>query len=71
MLRASKWKIMNKTELSKTDRIIAEIGQQIISGKYVPGSSLPSEAEMCEEFQPRATLFAKCCERLRRNGWLR
>ncbi len=50
-LRASKWKIMNKTELSKTDRIIAEIGQQIISGKYVPGSSLPSEAEMCEEFQ--------------------
>lgn len=42
---------MNKTELSKTDRIIAEIGQQIISGKYVPGSSLPSEAEMCEEFQ--------------------
>lgn len=42
---------MNKTELSKTDRIIVEMGRQIISGKYVPGVALPAEAELCEEFQ--------------------
>ena len=42
---------MNKTELSKTDRIIVEMGRQIISGKYVPGAALPAEAELCEEFQ--------------------
>ncbi|WP_074012301.1 FadR/GntR family transcriptional regulator [Candidatus Sodalis sp. SoCistrobi] len=41
---------MNKQSLSKTERIIHEVGQQIISGKYIPGSGLPPEAELCEEF---------------------
>ena len=42
---------MSSQELSKTDRIIIEIGQQIVSGKYAPGSALPAETELCTEFQ--------------------
>lgn len=42
---------MTKEQLSKTDRIILVIGQQIVEGKYPPGSPLPAEAEICEEFQ--------------------
>ncbi|EFE96993.1 FadR/GntR family transcriptional regulator [Serratia odorifera] len=40
-----------KQQISKTDRIIIDIGQQIVGGKYVPGAALPSEAELCEEFE--------------------
>ncbi|WP_426816864.1 FadR/GntR family transcriptional regulator [Winslowiella sp. 2C04] len=36
--------------IAKTDRIITILGSQIVSGKYVPGTSLPTEAELCEEF---------------------
>ncbi|EHD19485.1 MULTISPECIES: FadR/GntR family transcriptional regulator [Brenneria] len=42
---------MNKHELSKTDRIILVVGQQIVGGKYAPGAPLPAETELCEEFQ--------------------
>ena len=42
---------MDPQTLSKTDRIIHEMGQQIVGGKYIPGTGLPSEAELCEEFQ--------------------
>ncbi|CAI1974385.1 FadR/GntR family transcriptional regulator [Serratia proteamaculans] len=42
---------MNKQQIGKTDRIIIEMGQQIVGGKYVPGAALPSEAELCEEFE--------------------
>ncbi|PRD17307.1 D-galactonate utilization transcriptional regulator DgoR [Pantoea coffeiphila] len=37
--------------LNKTDRLIVELGRQIVGGKYVPGASLPAEAELCEEFE--------------------
>ena len=37
--------------LNKTDRIVISLGKQIVSGKYVPGSALPAEAELCEEFE--------------------
>ncbi|MEG3133116.1 FadR/GntR family transcriptional regulator [Rouxiella sp. T17] len=36
--------------MSKTERIIASLGAQIVSGKYLPGTSLPTEGELCEEF---------------------
>lgn len=39
-----------KDELSKTDRIILTLGEEIVSGKYAPGASLPAEAELCEQF---------------------
>ncbi|WP_411905416.1 FadR/GntR family transcriptional regulator, partial [Salmonella enterica] len=37
--------------LNKTDRIVITLGQQIVSGKYVPGSALQAEADLCEEFE--------------------
>ena len=36
--------------LNKTDRIVITLGKQIVHGKYVPGSPLPAEAELCEGF---------------------
>ncbi|WP_173632136.1 D-galactonate utilization transcriptional regulator DgoR [Paramixta manurensis] len=41
---------MTKEPLSKTDRIILTLGEEIVSGKYVPGAPLPAEAELCEQF---------------------
>lgn len=38
-------------QISKTDRIIIEMGQQIVGGRYAPGSALPAETDLCEEFQ--------------------
>jgi GntR family galactonate operon transcriptional repressor len=43
--------IMNKQQIGKTDRIIIEMGQQIVGGKYIPGAALPAETELCEEFE--------------------
>ncbi|WP_462183043.1 D-galactonate utilization transcriptional regulator DgoR [Klebsiella variicola] len=37
--------------MTKTDRIIETLGRQIVSGKYVPNESLPSEADLCLEFE--------------------
>lgn len=37
--------------MTKTDRIIFALGQQIVGGKYVPGAALPAEAELCTEFE--------------------
>lgn len=39
-----------KDDLSKTDRIILTLGEDIVSGNYLPGASLPAEAELCERF---------------------
>lgn len=40
-----------KDDISKTDRIILAIGEEIVSGKYLPGAALPAEAELCEQFR--------------------
>lgn len=37
--------------LNKTDRIVITLGKQIVSSKYVPGSALPAETDLCEEFE--------------------
>ncbi len=37
--------------MTKTDRIIVTLGKQIVDGKYTPGAALPSEADLCEEFE--------------------
>lgn len=49
--------------LNKTDRIVITLGKQIVHGKYVPGSPLPAEAELCESLQPRATSSVRCSAR--------
>ncbi|GAR36174.1 DNA-binding transcriptional repressor MngR [Salmonella enterica] len=37
--------------LNKTYRIVITLVKQIVSGKYVHGSALPAEADLCEEFE--------------------
>ena len=62
--------------LNKTDRIVITLGKQIVSGKYVPGSALPAEAELCEEFLPLtrvnaaviAFFYGPCCSNMVRMG---
>ncbi|AIX49811.1 MULTISPECIES: FadR/GntR family transcriptional regulator [Pantoea] len=41
---------MTQQQLSKTERIIHTLGEEIVAGKYVPGAALPAEAELCEQF---------------------
>lgn len=41
---------MPQSEMSKTDRIIIDLGKQIVQGKYIPGASLPAETDLCDEF---------------------
>ncbi len=45
--------------LNKTDRIVISLGKQIVSGKYVPGSALPAEAELCEEFETSRNIVGR------------
>lgn len=37
--------------MTKTDRLINLFGKQIAQGAFVPGSALPSEAELCVRFE--------------------
>ncbi|MGC3963200.1 MAG: FadR/GntR family transcriptional regulator [Rhodocyclaceae bacterium] len=41
---------MNKQNQGKVDHIICQLGQQIVAGKYLPGAALPTEADLCAEF---------------------
>ena len=41
---------MTQEPLSKTERIIQTLGEEIVAGKYMPGAALPAEAELCERF---------------------
>ncbi|WP_130832967.1 FadR/GntR family transcriptional regulator [[Erwinia] mediterraneensis] len=41
---------MTHEQLSKTERIILTLGEEIVAGRYVPGAPLPAEAELCERF---------------------
>ena len=37
-------------KVTKTDRLIHAFGRDIVQGAHVPGSALPSEAELCEKY---------------------
>jgi GntR family galactonate operon transcriptional repressor len=39
-----------ETGISKTDRILLTLGEEIVSGRFPPGQPLPAEAELCERF---------------------
>ncbi|PKH19122.1 transcriptional regulator [Enterobacterales bacterium CwR94] len=41
---------MTREPVTKTDRIVLTLGEEIVSGQWVPGAALPSEAELCERF---------------------
>ena len=36
--------------MTKTDRLTRLFGKQIAQGEFVPGTALPSEADLCERF---------------------
>ncbi|MFT4172021.1 MAG: FadR/GntR family transcriptional regulator [Rhodocyclaceae bacterium] len=36
---------------TKTDRIIQALGRAIVHGNYAPGAALPSEAELCTQYE--------------------
>lgn len=42
---------MRLSTMTKTDRLIEAFGKQIAQGEYLPGSALPSEAELCARFE--------------------
>lgn len=52
--------------LNKTDRIVITLGKQIVHGKYVPGSPLPAEAELCEEFATSRNIIREVFRSLQR-----
>ncbi|WP_215848068.1 FadR/GntR family transcriptional regulator [Candidatus Pantoea bituminis] len=41
---------MDQQDVSKTDRILLTLGEEIVSGQFAPGQALPAEAELCERF---------------------
>ena len=53
--------------LNKTDRIVITLGKQIVHGKYVPGSPLPAEAELCEEFATSRNIIREVFRSLNAN----
>lgn len=36
--------------ISKTERIILTLGEEIVAGKFRPGAALPAEVDLCERF---------------------
>ncbi|MBB5190489.1 GntR family galactonate operon transcriptional repressor [Silvimonas terrae] len=44
-------------DASKTDRIIGEIGRRIVQGEYLPDTPLPTEADLCGQFQTSRNLI--------------
>ena len=54
---------MNKQQIGKTDRIIIEMGQQIVGGKYVPGAALPGKRSCAKSLRLHAISSAKYCVR--------
>lgn len=41
---------MTQQQISKTERIIQTLGEEIVAGHFVPGAALPAEADLCDRF---------------------
>jgi GntR family transcriptional regulator len=54
----------------KFARVITEIQQRIESGKYPPGSLLPSEHQLSAEFDIARPTVVRALRVLRENGWI-
>jgi GntR family transcriptional regulator len=57
--------------ISLHNQLAALIKNQIAAGIYTPGSSLPSEREMCEQFGISRTTVREALHRLEREGLIR
>jgi GntR family transcriptional regulator, trehalose operon transcriptional repressor len=56
--------------VSKFDKIFNEIAEQIQKGEFQPGSTLPSESELCERFQTSRETIRKALNLLVQNGFI-
>jgi DNA-binding GntR family transcriptional regulator len=54
----------------KYTRVIDELRQRIESGEYPPGSLLPSEHQLSEEFQIARPTVVRALRVLRQDGWI-
>jgi GntR family transcriptional regulator len=57
--------------ISLHNQLAAFIKNQIAAGIYVPGSSLPSEREMCEQYGISRTTVREALHRLEREGLIK
>src|SRR2546423_3627658 len=54
----------------KYAQLIGELQRQIDSGRYPPGSLLPSEHQLSEMFQVARATVARAMQVLRQDGWI-
>jgi DNA-binding GntR family transcriptional regulator len=54
----------------KYARVVAEIQRRIESGEYPPGSMLPSEHQIADEFQIARPTAVRALRVLRQDGWI-
>ena len=54
----------------KYARVVAEIQRRIESGEYPPGSMLPSEHQLSDEFQIARPTTVRALRVLRQDGWI-
>ena len=54
----------------KYARVVAEIQRRIESGEYPPGSMLPSEHQLSDEFQIARPTAVRALRVLRQDGWI-
>ncbi|EFM18721.1 FadR/GntR family transcriptional regulator [Pantoea eucalypti] len=41
---------MTQQHISKTERIILTLGEEIVAGHFAPGAALPAESDLCDRF---------------------
>src|ERR1017187_6561361 len=54
----------------KYAQVVAEIQRRIESGEYPPGSMLPSEHQLSDEFQIARPTVVRALRLLRQDGWI-
>ncbi|WP_046468784.1 GntR family transcriptional regulator [Allosalinactinospora lopnorensis] len=54
----------------KYARVVAELQRRIASGEYQPGTLLPSEAQLTEEFDVARPTVVRALHVLRQDGWI-
>ena len=57
-----------KRPLSLSDRVVAELTQAILSGRLEPGQALPSERDLCKQFEVSRTVIREAIRSLSAKG---
>lgn len=59
---------MQPSHLNLTQQVVHELGKKIMQGKYKIGDSLPSEADLCTEFNISRTATREAVKMLTAKG---